>query len=341
MAEQQVSVPKKEASGAGGVILSGALLIGGLMLGPMLLVMGQMNAAGPNPGGAQAGTETISPAPGSPVEGLLGDLNRFSDTQQYLQKSSSFLSDTEAKITLLSQRVKEAQPPFDQITAENRKSILETVIPELLSQISLIRTAVAEAKTTEAMAVQRRFVDNLNRLNRLAYGGNAAASAIAIVELNNDGRGPIRYNCEGCRGAHGLSRIIGPHGYPTFMDCSSFISVALQRAGIFKPGQRETTATFLSAARNGRSGLSIAHDTSAPITSSVAAQMISSGQLLPGDMLIKFGTSNHIVMYTGQSGDRALAHSTTTRGKVGPQFSTLNYLTEKRNYKVVIRPPSK
>lgn len=344
MATQAQSLPGGEAKPSGAGLSVVAVVCIALAVLPLLFfVISLIRGSGPNQGGNQRNTQLIDTTPTSPLNGALGDLERYSDTQSYLNKNSSFLTDTQAKLTTLSSQLKARDAAFKNIPSANITKMVDVLIPEMVAQLTNIQQALTAANTSEATRQAQAFQTNIERLNQLAYSaGNLVGIARSVVDANNDGKGSIDYSSSKTE-PKGLGPIDKSTNLPEFADCSGFISYLFQRVGVFGKTETATVDSFFNnyaSTVTQRKVFNLVYKGSS-LSESDLQNFITDGRLAPGDILLRFGDRDHMMMYIGGSNpDQLFVQSTrgNSDGKVGPQYASLNRAGKGR-YSVVLRPP--
>jgi hypothetical protein len=199
----------------------------------------------------------------------------------------------------------------------------------------------------------------MDKLQRLAYvASNAVALASAIAAFNQDGHGAISYNGNNKdAGAQGISPTIGPGGFPTYMDCSGFLTYVLKKSGNMRNGSF-SVSTLYGDAKSGRlAGFTVVADQD---TSGMSYDeflvLVNNGTIKPGDLVVRaslplgenYGRGSgegstfkaHVLMYAGGTDpDKVVIHSTWKSSGNGPQFADIAEFKRGEKLRAVIRPP--
>jgi hypothetical protein len=328
---------------------------------PLLLVAIAGTASLGGPGGSSA-IQPINVAPTSPLAALTNNFKQISDPTGYAKLNAKQLSDLSGKIQALDASIP-LTGEYKGIPAE-KVTQLHAALKAIVSDLASIQTKVGSSATLSAndtAAARTDFVKNWSLADRLflstnATGEGVARTAVQIVEYNKDGAGPITYSSD----LKKRLSVINSEGYPTYQDCSGFISFTLQKSGVFKAGESASTAGFYDLIQKKDPRFTVVEQAIGSVVDSAKLKDASLGGVLQsGDIILTSqssltatGAINHAVLYLGanptDSNGSALANgfniaeSTSnevplvsgTGTKNGPQFTTLAERLSHTNSKV-------
>ena len=299
-----------------------------------VLLRGEPNPRGPTR--AQA----IDSSPTSPVQNLLQEYTRFAQPETYLVSNSIKLD----QLVITLRRLGNGLDQKKEFSDVANKTAIKAQLAEAERTIQLLKEAIADKNEDGSSTYSKYLIKIINQIDRLAAnnpnGSKLVEAADTLINYNDNGSGRIPYKL--------IPQIIlDSNDRPTYVDCSAFISYVMYKNKIFRTMQHVTVTGFLSMATKEQRGFKVILKDSSKIPSEKIKAAIADGTIKAGDMFISGSHGNgringaHIVMFTGRSGNNAIAHSTTSGGKSGPQYTSLDRrLNQGGHILAVIRAPT-
>lgn len=284
--------------------------------------------------------EYISLSDGKSTE-LITELTRNAKSPEYLVDNAYVLD----SLSATSQKLRQLYTTDSYFSAHPKKSEAIALLDTIDQNIAAVKSKATTDKKG-AQTAAKLLLTHINQLGQLLVGSanssQLASIATAAVQYNGDGAsGKIPY----------LQRhdniVYTSEGYPSHTDCSAFVDFVLSKAGAFPKTYWPGTSELYSLAKNNKYNLTIVKDNSSGISKKEVEDMVKSGALQPGDILlsgtnypgnqISVGLPNHAVMYIGGDASKNVAQSTTKKGRSGPQFVSLEERLNKNNLRAIIR----